>query len=139
MEQVGLVVKTEDGIAEMIVRRVSSCGGGGCKSCASSCDVKPDILKVVNTLDAKVGDYVELRANNGMLLKYTLLIYGLPMLFLVIGSIIGITLFKDYPKGELYGAVFGLFVMAISFLIIKIIDGRKKESLQNIVVMVKKL
>lgn len=125
MEQVGFVKKISDGSAEVEVRRISSCGGG-CKSCASSCDTPNHVVTLRNDINAKVGDLVEIRAVAKDILKYTMIVYMIPFSMLLIGIIGGMKVLQSYgvanyePLSFLIGVVF----LALGYFIVKIFDNK---------------
>lgn len=128
MEQVGFVRRLkDDNKMELEVRR-GSAWGGGCNDCGGSCDEDAHIVVVSNDLNAKVGDFVELQAEVGHLLKYTFIIYMIPFVFLVGGIFIGNYVFRDSntDSRELLSFLSGLVSVAISLIVLKFMD--KKEA-----------
>lgn len=125
MEQVGFVRKIKDDKMELEVRRASACGGG-CNDCGGSCDEDPHIVVISNQLNAKVGDFVELQAEVGNLLKYTFIIYMIPFMFLVGGIFIGNFLFKNSntDNREMLSFLSGLISVGVSLVILKLIDKK---------------
>ena len=88
MDQIGIVTREiENNKVELEIRRPSGCGS--CKSCASSCEVKPHYLTLKNNIDAKPGDFVELKAIKKSIMKYITIIYSIPFVFLIMGIVIG--------------------------------------------------
>lgn len=140
MDQVGRVVSTNDGMASLEVRKMSSCGTN-CASCNAACDKPPQKIEVLNTLDAKPGDFVEIQADSGRVLKYMLLLYGVPLLFLIIGFAVSHSYFvnNNYENYELLALVGGALFMVVGALIVKIFDKKSNIKSYNINYMVKKL
>lgn len=127
MEQVGFVRKIEDDKMELEVRRGSACGGG-CNDCGGSCDEDAHIVVVSNELNAKVGDFVELKAEVGNLLKYTFILYMIPFIFLVGGIFIGNYVFRNSntDSREMLSFLSGLVSVGLSLIVLKLMD--KKEA-----------
>ena len=126
MEQVGFVRKIDGNNMELEVRRVSACGGGGCNSCSGSCEVAPHIITVPNKLNAKVGDFVEI-------LKFTALVYMVPLFFLIAGIAVGNMIFKGggYSNYEILSFITGVAFLLVSLFLVKLVDKRiahKKDS-----------
>lgn len=123
MEQVGFVRKIKDDKMELEVRR-GSAWGGGCNDCGGSCDEDAHIIVIPNELNAKVGDFVELQAEVGNLLKYTFIIYMIPFIFLVGGIFVGNFLFRNSntDSREMLSFISGLISVGISLLILKLMD-----------------
>lgn len=125
MEQVGFVRRLKDDKMELEVRR-GSAWGGGCNDCGGSCDEDPHIVVISNKLNAKVGDFVELQAEVGNILKYTFIIYMIPFIFLVGGIFIGNYLFRNSntESREMLSFVSGLVSVGVSLIILKLMDKR---------------
>lgn len=122
MEQVGFVIKTYGDKAQLEIRRSS--GWGGCKGCASSCDEKSHIIILKNSLDAKVGDLVEIEGEAKNILKYAFIAYMIPFIFLILGITLSIGYFKNsgYASYELLSFGVGLVSLFISFFIVRALD-----------------
>lgn len=136
MDQIGFVRKVNGDKIELEVRRISSCGGG-CKTCSSSCDAPAHVIIVENELNAKVGDFVEIKGDSKNILKYTAIVYMLPLTFLIVGISVGNFIFKSngYSNHEVLGFLIGLIFLALSLLFIKLIDkkiSKKKNSTLSI-------
>lgn len=125
MEQVGFVKNISDGRAEVEVRRISSCGGG-CKSCGSSCDTPNHVVTLNNDIDAKVGDFVEIRGVAKDILKYTMIVYMIPFSMLLIGIIGGMKVLQNYGVAnyEPLSFLIGLVFLALGYFIVKIFDNK---------------
>lgn len=140
MDQIGIVTRSiENNKVELEVRRPS--GWGSCKSCASSCEVKPHYLTLKNTIDAKPGDFVELRAIKKNIMKYITIIYSIPFFFLILGIIVGNMMFKgmETKNFELLSFGMGIVFLAISFFVVRIIDKKFAKKDESVIVMTRKL
>lgn len=122
MDQVGFVIKTYGDKAQLEIRR--SAGWGGCKGCASSCDEKGHVIILKNSLNAKVGDLVEIEGEAKNILQYTFVAYMVPFIFLVLGITLSIGYFKNsgYANFELYSFLVGIVSMFLSFFIVRAFD-----------------
>ena len=135
MEQVGFVKNTSNGKAEVEVRRISGCGGG-CKSC-SGCDTPNHSITLINNIDAKEGDLVEIRATTKDILKYTMIVYMIPFSMLLIGIIGGMKVLQNYgvDNYEPLSFLVGMLFLALGYFIVKIVD-KKIESKQDETIMI---
>lgn len=123
MRKSGIVVKTENGIASVMMLRASGCGGN-CKSC-SSCDQQEHFVELINSVDAKVGDKVEVAANSGRVLRLTLLLYVVPLLFFLAGTVAGYVFFQGrFESFELYSFLTGVVAFFASVLVLRFFDRR---------------
>lgn len=125
MEQIGFVKNTYENKAEVEVRRISACGGG-CKSCAGACDSPNHSVVLLNNIDAKVGDYVEISAVATDILKYTMIVYMIPFTMLLIGIIGGMKTLQYYEvtNYEPLSLLVGIIFLALGYLIVKIFDNK---------------
>lgn len=140
MDQIGIVTRSiENNKVELEIRRPS--GWGSCQSCASSCEVKPHYLTLKNNIDAKPGDFVELKAIKKSIMKYITIIYSIPFAFLIVGIVIGNMMFKDMNTRnyELLSFAMGILFLAISFFVVRIIDKRFAKKDESVIVMTRKL
>lgn len=138
MDQVGRVISTNEGMARLEVKRVAGCGTN-CKGCASSCEVKAEYIDLINTLDAKPGEFVEIVSDTGRVLKFMLVLYGVPLLFLIAGFLVGYQMFAGNPNQEIMSLGVGILALVISGFIIKLIDKNSKASSSSINAMSRKL
>jgi len=79
--------------------------------------------------DINVGDYVEIKAENEIMLKHILVLYGLPLLLMIVTVFIFQMLLKG-PNKDIISAVASLFSLIISFYLLKAYD--KKEMEKNV-------
>lgn len=120
----GRVVAVEEPFVLIETAQQSGCGGcqseSGCGTAAlsklfSSVSKKP--LRVLNTLQAEVGDQVELSLDESKLVKHSFMAYGLPLVGLFLSAIVFKALGQawfgiDGEQADLVsilGGLFGLF------------------------------
>lgn len=132
MKQTGHVLNVDKNKVEVEIKRISSCGGG-CNTCGGSCDASSIVVSMENTVDAKVGDYVEINAKPKNIIKYALIVYMIPFFMLIIGITLGMGLFqyKNINNYETYGLLIGLIFLIISFFIVKRIDRNIEKKDDN--------
>ena len=124
MEQVGIVKEVKGNEIVLEVRRTSACGSN-CGSCSSACEVAPHYITMDNSVGAKIGDIVEIKAEAKSILKYTFAIYIVPLIFLIIGVAVGYAAFNGkYSNYEFLSFLTGLFALGLSLLVLKSIDKR---------------
>ena len=70
MDQVGFVINTNDGYADVEIRRVSACGDK-CGSCGGNCDAPKTRVKIKNSIKAHSGDFVEIDMETSQVMKST--------------------------------------------------------------------
>lgn len=100
---------------------IAPIGGNGCGHCASGkgcgsgklsqlfCSSKPRSFKVGNAVNAQVGDEVSVGLPDGVLLRNSILMYVLPLTFMLAAALLASGIFTGAPDGAgLLGAVAGL-------------------------------
>lgn len=126
MQQRGYVSRADDKEARVIIRRESACGDN-CGSCGGGCDDSKSItLDIENTLSAKVGDYVIIESKSSTILKSAFIAYIMPLIFMIIGVLVGMTVFESlgYANYETIGFIIGLLFLGISYFVLKHIDNK---------------
>ncbi|HSH35801.1 SoxR reducing system RseC family protein [Schnuerera sp.] len=138
MEQLGYVRKISDNIAEVEVRRISGCGGS-CGSCGGGCSAPNIVVQLENRIGAKTGDFVEIKAKSKNILKYALIAYMIPFAMLILGIVLGVNLFQsmNINSYEILGFAMGIVFLAVSFVIVKLIDQSLKRKNENAMEMIR--
>lgn len=138
MEQIGFVRSIIDGKVELEIKRVSGCGDN-CKGCGSSCDIPAHIVTLPNKINAKIGDFVEIKGEPKKLLKYAMIVYMIPFIFLIAGIVLGNNYFKSVgnPNFELLSFLTGLISIIVSYFFIRIIDKRISKKDEQSISLVK--
>lgn len=135
MKKLGHVVKIKDGMAYVAVERQEACGGNceACGGCAGQENVS--IVEVRNEIGAKEGNTVVLEAPESQLLKYTALMYTVPLIAFIIGLLVSIYLFQsmNIEKYELYSFLVGLVFIGLSVVLIKLFDENAFISSSNMI------
>lgn len=132
MKQTGIVFELNDDKAKLIVTRLAACGSS-CESCSAHCgENKQEYINVKNDIGLKIGDRVEITTDSKAVLKYISLVYGLPLIFLISGVVIGMLL----NLKEMYSLLIGFVFMIVSFIFIKTIDNKNGS---NHGIIIKKL
>ena len=135
MSRVGVVLKTEGTDATISTSRRGVCDGCSDKSSCSFDNAlgkaKPEFVTVINTIGAKLGDRVEFDLTNHTELKMSLLVWGLPLVGLVIGAFVGAGLHGQASWSQdtstLFGALIGFFA---AFSLVVFADRHLKNNRQ---------
>lgn len=135
MYKQGQVVRIDRDMAYIAVERQEACGGNceACGGCAGQENVS--IVEVKNELGAKAGDMVMLEAAEGKLLKYSFLLYTVPLVSFLIGLFASIYVFNsmNIQSYELYSFLIGLVFLGLSILAIKLFDENAFISSSNVI------
>ena len=131
---------TEEGIVTKISDEttwVTTTKTAACESCSSrkSCHTMGGgtemEVEVINRAGASVGDRVVLNFSTSSLLKASFLLYVFPILFLVLGALVGNeTAAKFNLNNSLFSAITGFLFFGISILFVKAKGNRmaKKDN-----------
>lgn len=116
MEQTGYVVELTENGAKVRVDRESACGGNcvSCKGCPSSAVI------VECSLAEKVeaGDMVKLTMQNSKFFKNAALGYGLLVILMILGAVVGYCTYKSEGAsvlGAAIGIAIGLVTLKFAF------------------------
>lgn len=112
MTNIGFVRDINGNMAHVRFLRESACGGN-CSSCGG-CKVKPVDRWIENTLDAKIGDKVEVKSESSKILLSAFILYIIPLVMFFAGYFITISF-----AGEGVSSLFGVILFFLSFLIAK--------------------
>lgn len=113
---------------EVIMSRTAACGD--CSSCGGGCEVETINLDVKNHIDAQIGDFVQIQYKSANMIKTTALLYIFPLVMMILGiyfgSKVNLNVSEDFRDLIAFG--FGLITLAVSYLIVHLIDKRFKEN-----------
>jgi sigma-E factor negative regulatory protein RseC len=113
--------------------------GGGCGHCSSAngCNggklsqlfcSSPRRFKVKNPTRAQVGDEVELRLADGVLLRSSVILYLLPLSLMLSSSILGAHLSPDLVSRDGYAVTGALLGLVFGFVLARILTARSRMS-----------
>ncbi len=132
MEEIGVVVKTIGRLAKVSVDKPK----GMCEHCtAGTCQVAKENpeMEALNFIGAREGQKVRVTFKPISYMKGSLIVYGLPVMALILGAIIGkqlaLTSLKGYDPDSM-SALFAFGAFAISFIIVKIWSSKADKKLE---------
>jgi sigma-E factor negative regulatory protein RseC len=122
IEAIATVVGTKSGVVRVEYQRSSACGhcqqASSCNISASAEDDKKDtqIIEISSSLAVEIGQQVRIGMPESGLLKGALLVYILPLFFIIVGAAIGQYLAAadaDWPSiaGAAIGGVIGFMLI----------------------------
>lgn len=128
-EEYGEVVEVRGSTATVKLGAKQACAH--CGICAKIGNSPNEMIVDAHTDEPlKKGDKVVLVMGGGVILKSAFIVYMVPLIALIAGYYIGRELMEALNialKGELFPALFGFFLLALSFLAIRWYDRRKKN------------
>lgn len=118
MEVIGKVVKADEKSIVLQIPRSPACAG--CSICWQAED--GSLLEAENHVQARVGDLVKVVLPEKTFLKASLLAYGLPLFFFLLGYPIGSLLSSFFKiKGEGLSILFSFLFLSLSFLALRLL------------------
>ena len=135
IEEEAIVIKASKENVILEVVRSKPCGlCGQVRGCGNSIwgkifSHRTGYIETRNHLNAKLGDVVILGIDETLMLKSSLMLYGVPLMLMFLGMVMGNTFAKETT--ELYvllGAVMGLF---LGVVLIKRIVNEKMQMFYN--------
>ena len=126
----GTITKVVEDKAWVRVRRSAMCDACNCRSACSTIGTSEIMeAEAFNTANAKEGDRVLVKTPSKSLWKISFILYMIPVIFLISGSIIGMKLAKNYSiKPELGALLFGVVGCILSFLLIKLLAKQVRKN-----------
>ena len=120
MEQIGYITKIlPENQCKVLISRISGCKGT-CKSC-SGCPTPTMHIVMNNNLNVSVGDQVKIGVDSNIVLKYSIFLYGFPVLMFILSILL---FFPTLKAIDTIGFVVGFITMIISFIIVKYVDNK---------------
>lgn len=125
---------SENGTAQVSVRRASACGHD-CTSCGA-CGImdKPLVVDAQNSIDAKIGDTVEIESESKKILYLASVVYLLPLLMFFVLYLLCFSFCKSDSVSLIIGG-FG-FILGILFAVVSNRREAKNKSVEYKIVRV---
>lgn len=123
----GTVLENKNGNLTVSIPRNEACG-----SCAAkgSCGQKAEtIIEIFSADDIKKGDRILLESKSSDITKYSIYVYILPVVLMILGALLPNLLLKDKGLDLNLLTLFSIVIfMALSFFIVKGIDRKIKDN-----------
>lgn len=119
MREIGQVIKIENGYAKVQIKRTEACAKCGACDMGKSKSIE---FLAKNSISAKVGDKVEIETQTANVLKASFIMYGVPLIFFLIGTLLGYyiaNILGMFQWSNLIGFITGVVLTLISYLLIK--------------------
>jgi sigma-E factor negative regulatory protein RseC len=130
MVETGRVRKVFAGNAVVEIQRQSACAECHAQ-CVGSWETDSMLLEVRDPIGVQVGQEVEMAIQTERALKATMIVYGIPVVALVAGVVLGDWLGKMLWKRDALAVLLGLGGAGLSLIIVKIYNNIFKRDLQN--------
>lgn len=117
ISDIGIISNINSSFATVIIETEDSCKTCGIRFLCSPGSDKQKTITLENTIGVKVGDRVTVSEASNILLKLSLLQYGLPLIGFLLGIIIATILNIQWHPVELYQFICGLLGLGVAGLI----------------------
>ena len=136
-EETGTVTKVYGPMAKVLVQKKSSCEGCGVQGACQSASEGMEI-EALNPVQAKEGQEVKILVKPDEYLKGSMLVYGLPLVLFIAGSILGKIIGEAYFKttgSDIIAAIAGFSVLILSMAGVKIwfMKAEKKSGYKPVI------
>jgi len=124
MGEVGQVVEADGGFVKVRMKRRRACEK--CRACAPGIDGEHMYLSASNVCGAEVDDWVSVDLDGSFFLKAVLIMYGLPLVTLLLGFGLGLgaAYVLTLPLGELVGFATGVAFAGLTYYTISRLQHR---------------
>ena len=127
MRQCGVVMSTDGDKAKVVMQRHSACGD--CKGCRWGEEDSSMEIEAINSINAKIGDHVEIDMEHQNVLFAAFIAYMIPLIALITGVFIGNVLLDKIglvEYKEVGVGMIGLAFTGISYAIIRLKENSFK-------------
>lgn len=129
IEDIGKVVQVIDDKAYVEVERSSACTQCGLQEAEELATGGKVVFEAYNLAGAKSGDRVKVQVRTGAYMRASLYIYGIPVLFLVIGAIAGAYAATILRKSsDTMSALFAMGGLVVGFIILFLLRKRSNKA-----------
>lgn len=130
MIEFGKILEVKNGIAKVLITRHAACGD--CGACQVGKENLNLILTAENTVGGNPGDMVEIELKTENFLFASFIMYGIPLLGLIIGLVGGYyggkALGYNENVSQLVAAVAGLLALSMTYVAIR----TKESTIKNL-------
>lgn len=130
MNKVGVVTATHNDTAVVRLARHSACSECGACDHGSS-ESKDMLVEALNEAGAIVGDRVQVDLESVQVVRAAFIFYAIPLIALLIGVFAvkaAMTTLGNEAHSDLVAAIAGTALMVVSFMVIRMNEGRFQKS-----------
>lgn len=123
----GIVVSVEYGYANVAVTQSQSCDECSAKIICKPKSADENIVRVIDSFGVKPGDKIHFEVKGSELLSVSFSLYGIPLILLVVGISLGLSIFSQFKAKEFFAFLFGSGLIAIYFILTFWNSGKKNK------------
>jgi sigma-E factor negative regulatory protein RseC len=131
IEEEGIVMETAGEFAKVAILKKSACEACAAAGTCHPQDGDQSYMEASNPLGAAKGQRVKVVLAPQMYLKASLILYGIPMVSLVVGAIVAKNLalrFSGEANSDLWAFVVGMAFMVISFFFLRAYNNKVEKT-----------
>jgi len=129
IEDIGKVVKIDSDKAYVEVERSSACASCGLQEAEELAAGGKVVFGAYNIAEATIGDRVRVQVRTGVYVKASLYMYGIPVLFLVIGAIAGAYAAAILKRSsDTMSALFAMGGLVVGFIVVFLFRKRGNKT-----------
>jgi sigma-E factor negative regulatory protein RseC len=129
IEDIGRVVKINGDQAFIEVERSSACASCGLQEAEELAAGGKVVFEAYNMAAANIGDRVRVQVRTGAYTKASLYVYGIPVLFLVIGAVAGTyTAMILKRSSDTMSALFAIGGLVVGFIVVFLFRKRGNKT-----------
>lgn len=120
MGEIGQVIDKKGESVTVSLERTEACAH--CRACIAGMQKREMLMTARNECGANVGDYVKIELREGVFIKAAVVMYAVPLVFLVTGFFAGSAIGNLTGLNnisEIVGFAVGIFFMFFSYVIIR--------------------
>lgn len=122
----GIVLSAADGLAEITLMQSDACEDCSAKIfCKPSEEKDTKIIEAEDPYGVQPGDEVLIEIAGTDILKASFMLYGMPLILILLGIILGMSIFNGTSLPELLSFLFSIGITALYFSIIFLINKIK--------------
>ena len=125
----GIVKESKNGIATIVISDSENC-----KECTAKLYCKPGnsnerSLTVKDPFGVNTGDKVRVSINGSQILRVSFLIYGVPLILLMVGLFFGLKIFEN--NKEVLSTLLSFGLIAVYTLLLLYVDKKRKINMRT--------
>ncbi len=127
MAEIATVIEKNGGKIVGSLTRKDACSG--CHACSVGGNEDEMIITALNSCGADIGDKVSIELTTDVMLKATFIMYGIPLVTLFTGFLLGSYLAPDFGmNADILGFMTGITFLVVTLICIKIYDKKIDKS-----------
>lgn len=134
LHEKGIVLEVSEGKAKVQLITSASCEECSAKVFCKPKDENSNVLEVIDPIGVRQGDEVTINIEGSDLVKVSLKLYGIPLILLVAGIIIGLALFEN---NDLFAFLLGAGITAFYYLVLFILSKKSSKEILPKIILVK--